>query len=182
MRGLIRQRSKGSWTIHWDEPRGPDGKRRQRNKAVKGTKREAEAELRKILASLDSGSYVAPNKVTVGDLLKQWLDDYVGTNVRPRTAEGYRLICEKHLMPHLGPILLTQLQPAQVKKYYATALKEGRSDGQGGLSARTVKHHHRVLSEALFRVEDTSPLNNIWMKRRWHFYPPPISRSSLFYY
>ena len=69
MRGTIKQRAKGTWTIWWDEPRGADSKRRQRNKSAKGTKREAEAELRKILASLDSGSYIQPSKMTVGDLL-----------------------------------------------------------------------------------------------------------------
>ena len=66
MRGTIKQRAKGTWTVWWDEPRAADGKRRQRNKSVRGTKRDAEAELRKILASLDSGSYVKPSKMTVG--------------------------------------------------------------------------------------------------------------------
>ena len=149
MRGYIRQRSKDSWTIHWDEPRGPDGKRRQRNKAIKGTKREAEARLREILSSLDKGSYLSPNKMTVRDLLNQWLDNYVEINVRPRTIEGYRLICEKHLIPHLGDCGLTKLQPAQIQGYYGIASKEGRTDGKGGLSARTINGHHRVLSEAL---------------------------------
>lgn len=149
MRGLIRQRSPGSWTIHWDEPRAADGKRRQRNKSIKGTKREAEAELRKILASLDSGSYITPSKKAVGDLLSLWLDNYAAINTRARTSEGYRMICDKHLIPHLGGIVLAQLQPAHVQSYYSVALKEGRSDGKGGLSARTLKHHHRVLSEAL---------------------------------
>ena len=148
MAGTIRKRGK-SWTIWWDEPREIDGKRRQRNKSIKGTKREAEAELRKILTALDSGHYIKPTKMTVGDLLGQWLENYVDVNVRARTAEGYRMICEKHLVPALGQIQLNRLQPGQVQRYYATALKEGRKDGKGGLSARTVKHHHRVLSEAL---------------------------------
>ena len=149
MRGTIRQRAKGTWTIHWDEPRGPDGKRRQRNKSIRGTKREAEARLREILGSLDKGSYIAPSKMTLGDLLTQWLDNYAVINTRARTSEGYRMICDKHLLAHLGSIVLTQLQPAQVQSYYAAALVEGRADGKGGLSPLTIRHHHRVLSEAL---------------------------------
>ena len=50
---------------------------------------------------------------------------------------------------HLGNIPLKKLQPAHLQQYYAKALSTGRRDGKGGLSARTVKHHHRVLSEAL---------------------------------
>lgn len=98
---------------------------------------------------MDKGSYIAPSKMTLGDLLIQWFDNYVAINTRARTSEGYRMICDKHLIPHLGSIVLTQLQPAQVQSYYVKALTEGRANGKGGLSARTIKHHHRVLSEAL---------------------------------
>lgn len=41
------------------------------------------------------------------------------------------------------------LKPQHIQKYYADALESGRRDGRGGLSARTVHHHHRVLYEAL---------------------------------
>ena len=34
-------------------------------------------------------------------------------------------------------------------RYQNTALVNGRRNGNGGLSAQTVKHHHRVLSQAL---------------------------------
>ena len=70
MRGTIRKRAKDSWTLWWDEPRGAGGKRRQRNKTVKGPKRVAEAELRSILSEIDHGSYIPPNKLTVNDLLR----------------------------------------------------------------------------------------------------------------
>src|SRR6476469_11279002 len=44
---------------------------------------------------------------------------------------------------------LAKLQPVHISQAYATALASGRRDGQGGLSARTVTHMHRVLREAL---------------------------------
>ena len=49
----------------------------------------------------------------------------------------------------LGNVPLAKLQPTDLQAYYKKALAEGRRDGKGGLSARTVHHHHRVLSEAL---------------------------------
>jgi len=49
----------------------------------------------------------------------------------------------------LGRVLLTQLQPQHLQNYYSQALTKGGADGKGGLSARTVQYHHRILSEAL---------------------------------
>jgi len=177
MAGTIKKRAKGSYTIWWDEGRDPlTGKRRQRNKSIKGTKRNAEAELRKILTALDSGVYIKPTKLTVGDLLRQWLENYVdvSNNVRARTGEGYHMMCEKHLIPALGSIHITQLQTAQIQSYYAQALQSGRADGKGGLSARTVKHHHRVLSEALtWAVEENLLGRNVAKSAKP---PKPVSR------
>ena len=56
MRGHLRKRSKGSWTIVLDV--GTDavtGKRKQRWIAVRGTKREAEAKLAKLIRAANEG-------------------------------------------------------------------------------------------------------------------------------
>jgi hypothetical protein len=116
---------------------------------IRGTKRDAERELRVILTRLETGAYVKPTKLTVGEYLIQWLENYVMTHTSPRTAEGYQVIIKRHLIPNLGSIPLTQLQPSHVQGYYAKALREGGADGNGGLSARTVRNIHKVLSEAL---------------------------------
>src|SRR5262249_43151061 len=67
----------------------------------------------------------------------------------PRSHERYAELCRKNLTPLLGGLALTKLQPAHISQAYAKALTSGRRDGQGGLSARTVGHMHRVLHEAL---------------------------------
>ncbi len=150
MAGTIKKRAKGSYTIWWDEGRDPlSGKRRQRNKSIKGTKRNAEAELRKILSDLDSGDYIKPNRVTLGDFLEKWLTDYVWPNRSPETAQGYQTIVRKHLIPGLGGHSLHNLQPEMLQAYYAEKLASGRRDGRGGLSPRTVRHHHTTLHTAL---------------------------------
>ena len=150
MRGSIVKRSKGSWTIILNLGRDPaTGKRKQQWVSVKGTKKEAEKKLAELHHQMDTGSFIKPSKLKVGDFLKQWLNDYVNTHVRAATAEGYRIIVECHLIPNLGAIVLSELKPAHLQRYYAKALKEGRRDGRGGLAARTVGHHHTVLKEAL---------------------------------
>ena len=150
MRGSIFKRSKGSWTIVLNLGRDPTtGKRKQQWVTVRGTKKEAEKKLAELQHELNTGSFVKPSKLTVGDFLQRWLNDYVYPHVRAATAEGYRIIVECHLIPNLGAVVLSELKPTHLQGYYAKALREGRRDGRGGLAARTVGHHHTVLKEAL---------------------------------
>jgi integrase len=150
MKGHVYQRAKGSWTIVYDL--GSDavtGKRRQRSQRVKGTRRDAERALREVLLSLEQGSYVKPNKMTLGELMRQWLKDYASMNTTDRTQESYRSIVERHLIEGVGRTPLADLQAQNIQGYYAKKLSEGRADGKGGLSARSVVYHHRILSKAL---------------------------------
>jgi len=87
--------------------------------------------------------------LSLGEYLQHWLNDYVKTNCSTRTLDGYQSIVNRHLTPNLGHIPLTQLQPQHIQKYYAYALTDGRIDGKGELSPRTVLHIHRVLFQAL---------------------------------
>jgi integrase len=116
---------------------------------VKGTKRDAERALREVLLAVENGSYVKPNKMTIGELLKQWLKDYASINTTDRTQESYTSIVDRHLIPALGRVCLVELQAQHIQSYYAKKLSEGRADGKGGLSARSVVYHHRILSKAL---------------------------------
>jgi len=116
---------------------------------VKGSKKDAERELREKLRVLEAGAYVKPQKISLGGYLEQWVQNYVMVHTSPRTCEGYQAIVRRYLVPALGGIPLCQLQPQHLQNYYANALSHGRLDGKGGLSARTVLHQHRVLSQAL---------------------------------
>jgi len=150
MKGHIYKRSPGSWTIVYDLPLDTvTGKRRQKSQTVKGTKRDAERALREIITSIEQGAYVKPNKLTLGELLRLWIKDYASMNTTDRTQESYSSIVETHLILALGRIPLTDLQAQHVQSYYSSKLSEGRADGKGGLSARSVVYHHRILSKAL---------------------------------
>ena len=45
MRGAVKQRSKGSWTLTFDTGHNVYGKRRRQTVTIRGTKRQAEARL-----------------------------------------------------------------------------------------------------------------------------------------
>ncbi len=150
MKGHIQKRSKGSWTLWVDLGRDLEtGKRKQQTMTVHGSKKDAERELRTVLTRIEGGAYVKPAKLTVGEYLEQWLQSYVNSNVGPRTRERYVEIVHAHLIPALGSIPLIALRSKHIQTYYGKALESGRRDGNGGLSAQTVQHHHRVLYEAL---------------------------------
>jgi integrase len=150
MKGSIRQRSKGSWEVCIDIGRDPaTGKRLRHFESIQGTKKDAQRRLHELLHTLEQGAYVRPSRLTVAQFLEEWLRDYARPNTAPRTCERYEEIVRVHLIPALGSFPLLALQPHHIQKYYTQALESGRRDGKGGLSARTVHHHHRVLFEAL---------------------------------
>ncbi len=149
MRGHLKKRN-NSWTIVVYLGRDPQtGKKRYHWQSVKGTKKQADKELTALLTRLEEGTYTKTTKMTVAEYLEQWLRDYADTNTAPRTAERYRQMVRLHLVPNLGHIPLQQLRPDHIQSFYSKSLNEGRLDGKGGLSARSVHHLHRVLSEAL---------------------------------
>ena len=149
MTGHIRRRGERSWEIKWDAVTDPaTGKRKTRYASVKGTKKEAEAELVRRLATVHNGNEVEPSRITVADYIRDWLDN---ADLAPKTIERYRQLAEQQIIPHLGATTLQKLRPMNVESWHGKLLVSG---GKGGkpLSARTVGHAHRVLHRALARA------------------------------
>jgi len=171
MKGSIRQRSKGSWEICLDAGRDPaTGKRLRHFESVKGTKKDAQKRLHELLLSVDQGSFIKPKRITLGEWLDDWLSGYVKTNCSSRTLDGYQSIVRRHLIPNLGMIPLAQVQPQHIQRCYGALLETGVS-GQG-LSARTVLHIHRVLSEAL----NCAIRQGVLIRNPAQFVDPPRAR------
>ena len=148
MKGHIRERSPGHWAIILDQRDPATGNRKRRWHSFLGTKRTAQIECARLVSELKSGTYLEPSKITVAKFLDRWLTT-MKANVSPRTYERYEEIIKKNIMPLLGSVVLSKLQPMHISEAYAKALAVGRRDGKGGLSPRTVHHMHRVLKMAL---------------------------------
>jgi integrase len=69
--------------------------------------------------------------------------------VSPRTFERYQEIVKRRWISALGSRHLAQLTASDIKNVETDWLKTGREDKTGGLSARTVRHFHWVLTSAL---------------------------------
>lgn len=148
MRGHIRERSPGRWAVVLDIPDPGTGARRRKWHSFKGTKREAQNECARLISEVQGCNYLEPNKIALSQFLRQWLD-HVKPRVSPRSHERYSELVEKNIIPLIGATHLAKLRPAQIAGAYAKALREGRRDGTGGLSASTVVYMHRVLKQAL---------------------------------
>ncbi|HZL59172.1 MAG TPA: site-specific integrase [Stellaceae bacterium] len=150
MRGNITRRGDRSWRLKFEsgERNNGTGKRQTKFVTVRGTRRDAERELTRILNAIETGAFVEPSKMTVEKYLETWLD-HAKQRVSAKTFSRYEEIVKKHLSVGLGSHCLTKLTPLAIQDSYSKALASGRRNGLGGLSAQTVKHHHRILSEAL---------------------------------
>ncbi len=150
MRGHIRRQSKKSWEIVIELPRDPaTGRRRQHFEMVRGLKKDAERRLSELINSLDRGGFVQPSRISLAGWLDTWLKTCVVPNLKAQTADSYLSEIRVHLVPALGAVPFQRLTPQHLQDYYARALLEGRTDGTGGLSASTVRYHHRILHRAL---------------------------------
>src|SRR5215203_3229412 len=145
-RGSVKRRG-SSWTIVLDV--GPDpatGKRRQKAKGGFRTRKAAEAGLRELTASVDSGRYVERSTTSVGDYLDEWLE-VVRPRLRPTSLNSYRMAVGR-IKSRVGAVALQSLTPLDIENLYKELLSTGRAGGLP-LSPKTVRNTHIVLRKAL---------------------------------
>ena len=151
--GNIRKKSKtvNGKTYTWWEARytaGYDpGTGKQIQRSVSGkTQKEVAKKLKEATASLDAGTYIAPNKMTVGEWLDIWTKEYL-TGVKPATLYSYQATVRNHLRPKLGAIKLEALSPHTIQTFY-NELGQPQV-GRQALSPKTIKNIHGILHKAL---------------------------------
>jgi integrase len=151
--GHIRQRSPGSWELRYSTGTDPaTGTRRIATATVRGDRKAAERELRRLLRTLDDGSHVDPTRMTLRAWFIQWLDA-VRQEVSPKTHERYSELVTNYLVPALGALPLSKLAPSDIQNAYNGWVTEGRRDGKpGGLSPLTRRYIHVILKSALARA------------------------------
>ena len=149
MRGHIVKRGKNSYSIKVSMGKDANtGKYKYQWTTVKGSKKEAEKRLGEILHQLDTGTFMKPGKMTVGEYLDQWLKNYCPT-IAPNTAQTYEFFIKRHIKPAIGQLPLTSLKPEHLQRLYSDKLSAGRCDGSGGLSGRSVRYIHVTMHRAL---------------------------------
>lgn len=142
MAGQIIKRSDKTWLVRIFLGRDENGKRKYRNKTFHGTKKDAQKYLTGKLREKDLGILIEPTFLTLNAFLDRWLETAVKPRVSLRTADNYRFLLQKYIREPLGSYKLENLQTLDIQKVYAEMQVNG-------LSARTVKHAHITLQDAL---------------------------------
>ncbi len=158
MKGHLRERSPGHWSIVLDV-KDSTGRRRRKWHSFKGTKREAQRECARLIAEVDQGGYVEPSKQSIERYFDAWLRDWAPMRAGPKTAERYASLA-RHITSAIGGMPLQQVRGSDLARIY-------RDMGARGLSPKTVKHVH-VLARGIFRqamklgdvkIDPTSQIN-----------------------
>jgi len=134
--GHIRQRGKQSWQLKFDLGRDPaTGKRLSRFVSFQGTKREAQAELNRLLNRRKEGTYVDPTKMSVAEYLEHWLSVDIERRVARKTTVRHRQLVQHQIAPRLGQMPVRQLTPTHIEAFEAQLQRDryvkGRRAGRG---------------------------------------------------
>ncbi|SHR10045.1 site-specific recombinase XerD [Mycobacteroides abscessus subsp. abscessus] len=132
---------KGTYYFVLEAGRDANGKRKRIVRKGFKTAKEAKAEMNKLAVELANNDAPEDYNKTFAEYLKYWIENYVKTNLRPKTGAEYVKIIKTHIEPSLGHIKLKELKSTHLQTYYSQKLQK--------LSAQTVKHHHSLISAAL---------------------------------
>ena len=140
--GSIYRRKDGRWT--GEITVAVDGGRVRRYIYGK-TQREVRERLQQAREDVRLGVTPAPERLTVADHLRGWLET-VRPTIRATTFVSYEGHVRLHIVPILGRIPLGKLTPADVRRLLAHRL-------EAGASPRSAQYTYTVLSRALRQAE-----------------------------
>jgi integrase len=149
--GFVRKRG-STWTAYFYVP-DESGERRQRSKGGFRTKAEAQGHLNRVQHTVQTGDFVERSTLTIKEyLLDRWLP-LVENSLRPTTFDSYQRMLRLHIVPTIGGIKLQNLRADDLDQLYAQLLQNGRHEGPGGLSPKTVRYIHNTIRKALKDAE-----------------------------
>lgn len=121
--GTIRKKTvirKGKEYTYWEARittgRDPGtGKQVQRSFTGK-TQKEVREKMQVAAVAVNTGTYIAPQKMTVGQWMDTWAADYLG-GAKPATVTIYKNNIKNHIKPALGAVALSDLHPHMVQTF-----------------------------------------------------------------
>jgi integrase len=93
------------------------------------------------------------SRMTLGEWLDTWLEDYKEGTIRPTTLASYRQFIEAYIKPELGHKQISLINGHDIQRMYNRLKKNGRvnedANGSHALSDATVNHIHTMLHGAM---------------------------------
>lgn len=150
--GTIRKRQDGRWEGRIIIGHKNDGSPMYKSvfgKTQKGTLKQ----LHRMIDIYRDVDLTEECRMTLGEWLDKWLDEYMIFTVRESTLNGYRMLAENQIKRFLGEKQLSSLTTADIQKFYNKIKKRGRvkpnRDGSYELADSMVRGVHMMLHEAL---------------------------------
>ena len=153
--GNIRKRKDGRWEGRYTAGHDPETGKAIYKNVLGRTQTEVKAKLKAAIQEAQTMDFSKTGKYTVGEWMEVWFEDYAKIKVRPSSHQTYRGYIDNHIRPNIGDIPLEKLTALDIQKLCKKLLTKGRVDrleakGQPkGLSAKTVRNIHQILSSAL---------------------------------
>lgn len=150
MRGYTAKKGNRYYAVIYEGIDPATGKERRRWHAAGTRKADADKLVTELVKRRHDGEYRPPEKTTLAAYLtERWLPAQ-RSQLKHSTYDSYRRTIELHVLPTLGQVPLSRLQPEDLETLYARLLDSGRRNGAGGgLSPASVRYVHRILRKAL---------------------------------
>ena len=153
--GSIRKRKDGRWEGRYTAGHDPETGKAIYKNVLGRSQAEVKEKLKQAIGEAQALDITKAGKYTVGEWMEVWFQDYAKIKVRPSSHQTYQGYIHNHIRPNIGDIPLEKLTSLDLQKFYKKLLTTGRVDrveakGQPkGLSAKTVRNIHQILSSAL---------------------------------
>lgn len=143
----IRKRSDGRWEARYIQHYDEFGKAVYR--CVYGkTYREAKGKKRVAMSLQAPSKLTNSSKMTFAELVGKWLELKKGS-IKESSYAHYCNIINKQIIPELGDVPLNLLKEQQLEQFLRKKLTNGRLDGKGALSNKTVCDIRSILKQIL---------------------------------
>ena len=150
--GTIRKRADGRWEARIIIGHKNDGLPMYKSAFAK-TQKSALKELHKLIELYRDVDLTEESRMTLGEWMDKWLDEYMIFTIKESTIDGYRAMVEHQIKRFIGNKQLTSLTTADVQKFYNKIKKEGRVKPHPltgyGLADTMVRKVHMILHQAL---------------------------------
>lgn len=115
---------------------------------VRGNKKKADKFLRDKISEYEMSVNPFFVDILFSDYVLKWLE-LKKISVEEVTYQGYSAIVNVHIVPYFKKcgIKLSELSRQDIQAYIEHKSQKGRSDGKGGLSAKTIKSHIVIIKQ-----------------------------------
>lgn len=163
--GSIEQRGKNSWRVGvqvtTEEGRKWIRRSLKFSEALSPAqqRRQAERALHQLEIDVEDGRAKVSQNMTVSDLADMWMRRHVYANLSPVTAQNYRHLLDRRILPKLGSIPVEKVTPGILADFMASIKEEGRII-QAKPDEERKKKTRRPSDTARLAKDPTKPLSD----------------------